>query len=293
MRRRAGLVLMLVGLGLAAMAAMLVLGMAQQQQQQQLAQQVKQVYVVTASRDIPENTIISPEMLAVKAFPADFAPAGAVATIEEAAGKYAVTRLFRDSVLLRAQLSGTKRARDVASNLPPGKVGFWFPMPSLISATGGLKTGDRVDVLLTIKWALNEDDSGKRSEGNLYTTQTTLQNVEIFAVGTVEQFVSDSGGAAPLGSSANAAAREASQSAARASRAGDQGALVVLVDHQDAVILKFVKDIDGIVDIVLRSADDAQVVKTDSISNDALIDRFKFRIPLRTYIPNAQQQPSR
>jgi pilus assembly protein CpaB len=283
---------MLVGLGLAAMAAMLVLGMAQQQQQQQLAQQVKQVYVVTASRDIPENTIISPEMLAVKAFPADFAPAGAVATIEEAAGKYAATRVFRDSVLLRAQLSGTKKARDVASNLPPGKVGFWFPMPSLISATGGLKPGDRVDVLLTIKWALSEDESGKRSEGNLYTTQTTLQNVEIFAVGTVEQFVNDSS-ATPLGSSAGAAARDSAQSAARASRAGDQGALVVLVDHQDAVILKFVKDIDGIVDVVLRSADDAQVVKTDSISNDALIDRFKFRIPLRTYIPNAQQQPSR
>ena len=78
MRRRAGLMLMLVGLVLASLAALLVLGMAQQSQQQSV-QQIKQVYVVTAAKDIPEMAIISPEMLAVKAFPADFAPSGAVA----------------------------------------------------------------------------------------------------------------------------------------------------------------------------------------------------------------------
>src|SRR5437764_13715664 len=119
--------------------------MAQQAQQQALAQ-VKQVYLVTATRDIPENTAISPDMVAVKAFPADFAPAGAVATVEETSGKFAASKIFKDSVLLRAQISGTKRARDLASNLPPGKVAFWLPEPDLIASAGGLKPGDRIDV---------------------------------------------------------------------------------------------------------------------------------------------------
>ncbi len=57
----------------------------------------------------------------------------------------------------------------------------------------------------------------------------------------------------------------------------------MLVDHQDAVILKFVKDVDGIVDLVLRSADDAQIVRTDGVTPDALVDRFKFRVPTQTY----------
>ncbi len=86
MRKRAGLMLMLVGLMLASLAALLVLGMAQQAEQQ-ATQQIKQVYVVTIAKDIPENTIISPEMLAVKAFPAEFVPAGAVATVEETTGR--------------------------------------------------------------------------------------------------------------------------------------------------------------------------------------------------------------
>lgn len=272
MRKRAGLLLMLVGLMLATMAALLVLGMAQQAQQQ-ATQQIKQVYVVTVARDIPENTIISPDMLAIRPFPADFAPAGAVATVEEAAGKYAASKLFKDTILVRAQLNLAKRAMDVASNLPPGKVAFWLPLPDLIATAGGVRAGDRVDVLLTVN--LGEDND------KWYSTQTTLQNVEVFSVGSIEEAIDS--GAAPGDSTA---AAQAAKSASRSlSRAGGKGgaAIVVLVDHQDAVILKFVKDVEGIVDLVLRSADDAQIVRTDGVTPDALVDRFKFRVPTQVY----------
>jgi Flp pilus assembly protein CpaB len=288
MRRRAGLLLMLVGLVLASLAALLVLGMAQQSQQQS-AQQIKQVYVVTAAKDIPEMAIISPEMLAVKAFPADFAPSGAVATVEEATGKYAASKLFKDTVLLRAQLTGTKKARDVASNLPPGKVAFWMPMPDFIASTGGLKVGDRVDVLLTVNFnditggSASSSSSGVSgdSKGKWFSTQTTLQNVEVFAVGTVDQAVESGATAAPGASSPTAALRS--------SGGNDKRAIVLLVDHQDAVILKFIKDTEketvGLVDLVLRSADDAQIVRTDSMAPESLVDRFKFRVPSQMPAP--------
>ena len=253
MRRRAGPLLMLLGVVLASIAALLVLGMAQQAQQQAI-QQIKQVYVVTAAKDVPENTIVSPDMVALKPFPAEFAPAGAVASIEEANGKYAVTKLFKDAVVLRAQISGSKRVRDVASNLPPGKVAFWLPEPELIVSAGGLRARDRVDVLLTVN--MGDKDNKWNS------TQTTLQNVEVFSVGTVEEAIE--GGATAVASAASAR---------------DKRAIVLLLDHQDAVILKFVKDVDGIVDLVLRSADDAQFVRTDGVSPDTLVDRFKFRVP--------------
>ncbi len=284
MRKRAGLLLMLVGLMLASVAALLVLGMAQQSQQQ-ATQQIKQVYVVTVAKDIPENTIISPEMLAVKAFPAEFAPPGAVATVEETTGKYAAAKLFKDTVLLRSQLNASKRARDVASNLPPGKVAFWLPLPALIGSAGGVKPGDRIDVLLTVKMNTGQEGpvpgapgaAGGPSgpSGAFFSTQTTLQNVEVFAVGTTESAIQS--GAEPGNKDA--------QKETTNKRGGDGGAIVLLVDHQDAVILKFVKDVDGIVDLVLRSADDAQIVRTDGMSNDTLIDRFRFRVPLQS--PNA------
>jgi pilus assembly protein CpaB len=257
---------MLAGLMLASLAALLVLGMAQQAQQQALAQ-VKQVYLVTATRDIPENTAISPDMVAVRAFPADFAPAGAVATVEEITGKYAVSKLFKDSVLLRAQLSGSKKARDVASNLPPGKVAFWLPFPDLIASTGGVKPGDRIDVLLTVN--LGGGEKEKKSQ----STQTTLQNVEVFSVGTVEQAVNS-------GAAAGNAAADSAAANAGGGRGGSGKAIVLLLDHQDAVILKFIKDAEGTIDLVLRSADDAQIVRTDGVTSDVLVDRFKFRVPL-------------
>lgn len=281
MRKRAGLLLMLVGLMLASVAALLVLGMSQQAQQQ-AAQQIKQVYVVTVLKDIPENTILSPEMLAVKPFPAEFAPAGAVATVEETTGKYAGSKLFKDTILLRSQLSGTKRARDVASNLPPGKVAFWLPLPELIGSTGGLKVGDRIDVLLTVNFKSGGADQA--SQDKFYSTQTTLQNVEVFAVGTVEQAVDSGAQAAGSGSSSSAPARGSGGS-------NEKGAIVLLVDHQDAVILKFVKDVDGVIDLVLRSADDSQVVRTDGMSPDTLVDRFKFRVPLQSQQPAAGARP--
>lgn len=268
MRRRAGLLLMLAGLVLASMAALLVLSMAQQSKLQ-ATQQIKQVYVVTATRDIPEYTAITGDMLAVKTFPADFAPAGAVATVEETNGKFTAAKIFKDTVLLRAQLSGTKKPRDVASNLPPGKVAFWLPQPELIVSAGGVKPGDRLDVLLSV----NLGDGGNK----IYSTQTTLQNIEVFSVGTVEQAIE---------SGANPATEAAAQQANRVSRTAPQGkpAIVLLVDHQDAVILKFVKDVEGIVDLVLRSADDTQIVRTDGVTPDALVDRFRFRVPTQSTV---------
>lgn len=281
MRKRAGLLLMLLGLVLASLAAMLVLGMAQQAQQQ-AAQQIRQVYVVTVARDIPENTLITPDMLTLKAFPADFAPAGAVTAVEEAAGKYSATRLFKDSVLLRAQLSGSKRARDLASNIPPGKVAFWLPAPELLLSTGGLKPGDRVDVLLTVNLQDNSANAGANgtSTGNKwYSTQTTLQNVEVYAIGSVSDALESGASPASAEAAATATAQVAARAGGRSLAAGDKPAIILLVDHQDAVILKFVKDVDGVVDLVLRSADDAQLVRTDGMSPDALVDRFKFRVP--------------
>src|SRR5919202_3994806 len=156
MRKRAGMLLMLVGLMLASLAALLVLGMSQQAQQQ-ATQQIRQVYVLTMVKDVPENTLISPEMLAVKPFPADFVPAGAVGSVEETTGKYSATKLYKDTILLSSQLTTTKLVRELASNVPPGKVAFWLPMPDLLASAGGVKQGDHVDVLLTVIIATSED----------------------------------------------------------------------------------------------------------------------------------------
>ena len=44
-------------------------------------------------------------------------------------------------------------------------------------------------------------------------------------------------------------------------------------------MIKFIKDSGGTIDLVLRSSDDPQVVRTDAVAMDILTDRFRFRVP--------------
>jgi Flp pilus assembly protein CpaB len=64
-----------------------------------------------------------------------------------------------------------------------------------------------------------------------------------------------------------------------AARSAAKGVIGFLVDHQDALIIKFVKDSGGTIDLVLRSTDDEQAIRTDAITMDTLVERFRFRLP--------------
>ena len=55
--------------------------------------------------------------------------------------------------------------------------------------------------------------------------------------------------------------------------------MAFLVDPQDALLAKFVKDSGGTIDLVLRSRDSHDPVNTEPVTADTLVDRFKFRVP--------------
>ena len=42
---------------------------------------------------------------------------------------------------------------------------------------------------------------------------------------------------------------------------------------------KFIKDSGGTIDLVLRSTEDQQVVRTDAMTMDSLVERFRYRVP--------------
>jgi hypothetical protein len=75
----------------------------------------------------------------------------------------------------------------------------------------------------------------------LLSTQMTMQNVEILAVG------------APAGD------EPAPNAQTQASRQA-QRTITFLLDHQDAVTLKFVKDSGGTMDLVVRSPEDPEQI---------------------------------
>src|SRR3982751_4312519 len=86
MRQRTGLILMLGGLVLAGLTAVVVMGIARQAIEASRAP-IRPVALGTTTRDIVDQATIPADALVVKAFPADFAPAGAVSSLDQVIGK--------------------------------------------------------------------------------------------------------------------------------------------------------------------------------------------------------------
>ncbi len=253
MRKRMGLILILGGVMLSAMAFLLMMGISRNAQR--ASAEVKQVQVVIANQDIPEGTALTAEMLELKAFPAEFAPEAAVSGEQEAVSKFTVTRVVKDQIITAPILSTTKQAGALALSIPKGKVAYALPRTDLLSANSAIRPGDYVDVLVTftVKAAVRAGMNGNNDE-DLTTTQKTLQNVQV-----LDLYGEGAGGSA-----------------------GSSGvsAVVFLLDHQQAVALKAAKDAGGIIDLTLRgSDDDRKAVTTDGETVDSQIVKWKFRKP--------------
>lgn len=252
MKRRGALILLALGIVLAGGASVLVLGIARQASQASRAP-IPQVYVVMAAREIPDQSPVTPDALVIRPFPADFAPAGAIANADVAIGKFAVSTIFKDQIILEGHVSGAKREESLSDRIPNGRVVVWLPMPDLLAGQIMLRPGDRLDILLSLQ--LGEDKLAT-------STQTTLQNVEIFQLGQQKE-----GGA------------KAGTDGVSINAGGSTQPLALLVDHQDAIIIKYIKDSGGTIDLALRSTEEERIVRTDAVTVDSLSERFRFRVP--------------
>jgi hypothetical protein len=120
-----------------------------------------------------------------------------------------------------------------------------------------------VDILLTLPISgTTRLDAGSQTGsqlagvGKALVAQTTLQNIEVYS----------NGGPVPP-----------DQIGSDGSTSGGGGKIVTfLVDPQEALILKFVKDSGGIIDFVVRSLEATQVNATDPVNLDYLVDLYKF-----------------
>jgi pilus assembly protein CpaB len=291
-RHRTGLFLILAGIALAAITTLLIIRVVNQATEASRSG-IRQVAVVTTTKDILDQTPITADGLVVRAFPADFAPTGALGSIDQAVGKFANGFIAKDQILVAGQLAPAQRSANLSDRVPTGKVAVWLPMPELLVSAGILRPGDHVDILLSI--ALSGGNTTGAANG--VSTQTTLQNVEVFRLGQQEVNLSVPANSTPRGQvsaagqqpaqtgqpapgqGAPAAGGQPGQAANQGAQAASNRVIGFLVDHQDAVMIKFIKDSGGTIDLVLRSADEPDVIRTDAITLDSMTDRFRFRVP--------------
>ena len=229
------------------------------------------VPVVVAVTDVPVRSLLTDVELTVKEMPVAMAPPGYVSEIGQVANQVTLVDLYAGEVVLPQRLMDPDiigADGRTALILEEGQVLMAFPASDVMSRVGVLKPGDQVDLLFSLldvptsldpaasvvqpsEGVVTDDSSNEKQ-----VTLNLLQNLTISAVvGGVTQ-TDDGGTSVPVG----------------------EPAILLTVSPQDALILKYVKDAGGLMDIVLRAPGADEPFESEPVDMEYIINRYE--IPL-------------
>jgi pilus assembly protein CpaB len=214
-----------------------------------------QVSVVVAAQRIAVRSLLTAEDLELKDVPVDAVPETALRDIGEGVGSITLVDLYPGEVLLTERLVDPDViAADgrTALIINDDQVLMAFPAGDLMSQVNVLKPGDHVDLLFSYPLPTGEvgavPGAGPVTQeaaggGAEQVTFTLLQNVVIAAI---------------TGGGEDGGAR----------------ALLFTLSPQDALVLKYMKDAGGNVDLVLRAPGVEIEFPYDPVTEDYLINRY-------------------
>ncbi len=130
------------------------------------------VSLVVPQNDLLKGTVLSQANVAVRAFPKDWAPSGAITPEQfvRATGAVLAHSVNTGEAILWAHLE-TKRAPNFSARLLPGRRAVTVPVNSISSISGMVQPGDLIDLVVTVN---KEKD---------FITYTLLQSVTVLATG--------------------------------------------------------------------------------------------------------------
>ena len=225
-----------LGLLLAVLTGVALNGVAQQNSGRAAAALGDTVSIVVASTDVPARTVLVAGMLARRDYPKDLVPAGAVVNDAEATGQTTLAMLPSGAPILRGQLVAAEGKRGASLTIDPGTVLVSFPTSDPLTIGGFVTAGDRVDILATISTGLGE---------NPKRTQTMIQNLEVQQV---------------IGPTREQPQRPTS--------------LTFIVDHQTALVLKYLRDSQATIDVAVRSRGEDKDASTRSVDITYLVQTY-------------------
>jgi Flp pilus assembly protein CpaB len=154
-------------------------------------------------------------------------------------GQTTITPIARGQAIVQAQLSSAEGDRSASLTVEKGKVMVAFPTSDPLTAAGLVHIGDRVDVLASVLAGTGE---------NAKVSQTTIQNLEVLDI-----------------------LRPSNAQPQRAT------ALVFAVDHQVALVLKYLRDAQATIDLAIRSRSETELTKTTSVDLGYVVSTYGIR----------------
>jgi pilus assembly protein CpaB len=261
MRLRRGWIWYLAGLLLAVVAG--VIAVVALRQAVPTAEAPRQVTrpVIVAAKDIGARQVVPLDALEAHDVSIQDIPSGAIFRVEDAAGRFALQPVATGEPLLAQNLvappsgpgSTITSTVALAALLPDDKVAVALPADELLGKSGDVGIGDHIDVIGTLVVVGTEEGEAGQ------VTLMNLQNVPVVKV-LEEIDTSSSGGDA---------------SKARRKVTG----LVLAVDPQDAVILRYFVDANARISVDLRSPKLESVFDVVPVTINYLSDKYGIQVP--------------
>ncbi len=260
MRLRRGWIWYLAGLLLAVGAAVIAVAALRQAVPAPEAPRPATRPVIVAARGIGAREIVPLDAVEAREFPLEDIPSGAIFRVEDAAGKFALQPVATGQPLLAQNLvappsgpgSVLTTTVQLSTLLPEDKVGVALASADLLVTLGDVSIGDHVDVIGTlVVIGAREGESGQ-------VTLMNLQNVPVVKV--LEEV-------------------EAAASGDPAQARREIVGLVLAVDPQDAVILRYFVDANARISIDLRSPQLTTIFEVVPVTVNFLADRYGIQVP--------------
>jgi pilus assembly protein CpaB len=258
MRRRSGYIWIAAGIVLAVLAGLLAVWLIMRVAPGAAPEEVPEpeIEVVVAARFIPEAGLILDDDIDTITVPADIVPENAARDPDEVTGRVALIPISPDEMILINQVVVPDvKGEHVGFLMEKDKVAVAFSADDLMAQSGLVQVGDHVDLFMS--WNVSPGEEG----GARLATFDALQNLEIAAL---------------------IRTRADEDEAPRRATGRLTGAeiIILVMDPQDALLLKHLVDTGAIVDLALRAPGAEEPFVLDPVDMDYVVDRFDLRVPV-------------
>ena len=257
------------------------------------------ITVVRAAQEIPAYSEITADAVVTWEVPysalAD--QPGLMEDPQDVIGQRAIRTIRRTEFITADLLFDESRllelGYDASLNIPPGRVAMAFQTTRLAAVAGAVQSGDFVDLLISYWLVDTEQEVGEPAEGEggeeetyILLAQLMLQDVEVYRVGAwgiplpereVEEEAPEEEGAPA--EEQGPEEEEAPEEAPLPPPAEAKVMLTLLLDQQDALVLKFARESGATIDLVLRGREDHNEVRTETVSIEYIMTRFDITVP--------------
>jgi pilus assembly protein CpaB len=253
------------------------------------------VDVVYALQPIAEDSPVDLEgQLGIKKVPKEGLSESVVLDLEQTQGMLAAVQIEQGDVIYANMLQTPEeqmRKGELGKLVQLGYVAVAFPISELSSVSYGIQPGDHVDILVTFSFIDIDQETQIReplcppvcpvpggSEGGSQGVSSTEQHPRLAAQLTVQN-------AEVLG----VGRWKYKETAVQEQQARDEGAppppepppeyITLMLEPQDALVLKLAREYNASIDLAVRAQDDGQPFATQQVTLDYILTRFGVSLP--------------